>query len=283
MFKFYIYKIGQFIVNHLSIKAAYRFAMFCSTFQYYFSPRDQKAVKENLQVILKTNRKVSHEAREVFRNFGKYLVEFFRMAKDINREYINKYVKIENMNYLTDALKKNKGGIILTAHIGNWELGGVILSLLGFPCVAIALSHKEGPVNKLFNQQRESKGITVVQINGAFRKCLTALQENKLIALLADRDFTLHGEVLDFLGKKSIIPRGAAVFSMSTGAPIIPVFFLRDTKDHFLMQFEEPIYPEKNESEKETILSIMKKYTVLIEKKIREYPTQWLMFRRFWI
>ena len=79
-----------------------------------------------------------------------------------------------------------------------------------------------------------------------------------------------------------MIPRGAAVFSMSTGSPIIPVFLIRDAQDHFLMRFEEPIYPVKAGSEKETLLSIMKKYTALIETKVREYPTQWLMFRRFW-
>ena len=283
MFKFFFYKFGQFCVHRLPLQLAYKIAVFISDLQYYFSPRDRKAVTNNLIVILSTNDDVSSRVKEVFRNFGRYLLEFFRMAKFLNKDYIKKNVKIENLHYLDDILKKGKGGIILTAHIGNWELGGVIMSMLGYPIVAVALPHKERPVNDLFNSQREARGVAVVQTNGAIKKCIEALRQNKMVGLLADRDFGLTGEVMDFLGKKALIPKGPASFSEKTGAPILPTFLIREKEDLFTLTIEEPIYPPKEGTEREILLAIMKKYTSIIESKIREYPTQWLMFRKFWI
>ena len=283
MFKYCLYKFGQFIVRCLPLKLAYRFAVFMSDMQYRFSPRDRKAVTNNLKAILPDCDHVQVLAREVFRNFGRYLLEFFRMTKFMNQEYIQKNVTIKNLECIERVLKYGKGGILLTAHIGNWELGGVIISMLGYPVMAVALPHKERPVNDLFNSQREARGVKVVQTDGAIRKCIEALKHNGIVALLADRDFGLNGEIMDFLGKKALIPKGPAAFSLKTGAPIFPVFLIRKNDDHFMLTFEEPLFPLGEGTETEKLLSLMKQYTAVIEKKIYENPTQWLMFREFWI
>jgi len=111
------------------------------------------------------------------------------------------------------------------------------------------------------------------------------LRENKLVALVADRDFGLSGLELNFLNRRAMIPKGAAVFAAKTGAGIVPTFLIRNRDDRFTMIFEEPIFAPSEDggkSEEERVLSIMERYTRVIERKIREYPTQWLMFREFW-
>ncbi len=285
MFKFFIYKFGQFCVNRLPLPVAYSIASFLSDLHYWFSFRDRRAVKNNLKVIMGPEADVSFVAREVFRNFGKYLVEFFCMAKNLNGDYIQRNVEIKNLDRLENVLKKGKGGIILTAHIGNWEMGGMVLSKLGYCLMGIALPHKERPVNDLFNQQRQSQGITVVQTNIAVRRCLEMLKDNGLIALLADRDFSLNGEVMNFLNRKALIPKGAAVFSVKTLAPILPTFFIRQANDRFVLIFEEPIQPPEgtHADEEDRYLQLMRRYTDVMEEKIKAYPSQWLMFREFWI
>src|SRR3989338_9104766 len=135
MFKYFLYKFGQFCVLRLPLKTAYKIAVFISTLQYYLSPRDKKSVTHNLKVILGSRDDMPHLVKEVFRNFGRYLLEFFRMTKILNMEYIRKNVKITNISHLDHVLKQGKGGILLTAHIGNWELGGVVASMLGYPIV----------------------------------------------------------------------------------------------------------------------------------------------------
>ncbi len=297
MFKYLLYKFGQFCVNHLSPNAAYAMAAFISDWQYRLSFRDRQAVRHNLKIILGRQDHLEPETREVFRNFGRYLVDFFRMNRHVDKEFIQENVRIINRGHIDRVLAEGKGGIILTAHIGNWELGGVILSLLGYPVVGIALPHKERQVNRLFNQQRELKGMTIVQTTDAMRVCLEAIRNNKLVGVLADRDFTASGEILDFLGRKAFIPKGPAIFSKKTGAPIIPVFFVRENDGTFTLTCEAPMYPvndsfsrkqekvnnDKEEAERLNLIPTIKQYAAIIEQKIRQHPTQWLMFREFWV
>ncbi len=208
------------------------------------------------------------------------------MAKEIDEDFIREKVEIRNIGCVKEALSRGKGAIVISAHIGNWEMGGVLLNMLGCPTTVIALPHKERPVNNLFNKQREAGGGAVIPTSFAIRRCLNILKNNGMVAVIADRDFSASGEVLDFLGRKALIPKGAAILSAKTGAPFIPVFLMRE-KDHtFSLTLEDPIYPShecNGEIDQKTLLPLMKQHTAVIERKIRQYPTQWLMFRKFWI
>jgi len=286
MFRYPLYLIGQFIVNHLPVKYSYKIAMFLSDLQYYFSFQDRKAVRDNLRIIVGEQKNLDNLAKEVFRNFGRYLVEFFSMVKVVDEKYIRNNVRVENIHFVNQVLDQGKGGIILTAHVGNFELGAAVLSALDFPVHAVALPHKDRSVNNFFNSQRELKGVTVIPSNIAMRRCINAIHNNELVGLVADRDFGEHGTRLPFLGKTSSIPRGAAVFSLSTEAPLIPTFLLREANGTFRLVIEEPIYPPKSnrgEIDESMVFQLMQRYTKVIESKIRSYPTQWLMFRRFWL
>lgn len=254
-----------------------------SDVHYYLCSRDRRIVKNNLKLILSSEEKLSYFAREVFRNFGKYLIDFFKIERKLSDQYVSDHITIKNIDRLTEVLKNQKGAILLTAHMGNWELGGCVISKLGYPPIAVALPHKERSVNDLFNEQRAIEGMTIVPNNVAIRECIKGLRQNRIVALLADRDFKSNGEVVDFFGKKTIFPRGPAAFSLKTGAPIIPAFLVREKNDCFTLFFEEPIFPSKNGHSKTEQSDMIKKYVSVIESKIRAYPTQWFMFQRFWV
>ena len=285
MFKFLCYKVGQFIVSRLSLPAAYRFAMILSDIQYYCSFRDRRAVTRNLRKICPDATDIHRLAREVFRNFGKYLVEFFRMAGEIDQDFIRERVTVPRLDYIEQALARGRGVIFLTAHIGNWELGGVVMSLLGYPPVAIALPHKERPVNNLFNRQREARGVTIVPTYSATRRCLGLLRQNKMVAVVADRLFGGHGVVLDFLGEQAEFPRGPAIFALKTGAAIVPLFLTRTGGDRFELTVSAPIYPPEDSGhgrpDDERLTGMMRQYIKVIEEQIRRHPEQWLMFRDY--
>ena len=212
MLKYYFYKCGQALVGIFPLKFAYRVAVFLSDLKYFCSPRDRQAVKDNLRVICEDGVDIDLIARGVFRNFGKYLVEFFSMPT-FTEEFIRKNVTFENRHRLDEALQKGKGVIIMTAHIGNWELGGLVLGRVGYSLTAIVLPHKEHSVNELFNRQRAEGGVTVVPASSAIRRCLRTLRENGIIALVADRDFSATGDAMSFFGKQTMIPRGISMFA----------------------------------------------------------------------
>lgn len=291
MLNYILYIIGKFIALRIPLKVAYFFAVFISDLHYITSKADRDAVWANLKVIFpdKTNEEIRVIRRRMFRNFAKYLVDFFRFSK-VDEEYIRKNVKVENIYHFDQALKRNKGVIVLTAHLGNWELGGVVISLSGYPFWVVALSHKNKKVNDFFIAQRQSKGIQVIPMGGAARQCFHLLKENKMVALVGDRDFTEKGIKVDFFGKKTYLPLGPAFFAMKTQAAIITGFMLRNPDDTFTLKINKPVEFDmkeqstiKPQDKEEYLLKIIDTYKVVMEDYIRKYPDQWYMFRRFWI
>jgi KDO2-lipid IV(A) lauroyltransferase len=284
MLNYILYKIGQFIALHFPLKIAYKLAVFVSDLHYIVADKDRLAVKENLKAIFpeKSDREINRIRIRMFRNFAKYLVDFFRFSK-IDNEYIKKNILLENIHYIDEALSKGRGAIILSAHIGNWELGSVVFAVLGYPLWIVALPHKHKNVNNFFNFQRQLKGIKVIPLGRAVRRCLNILKDNGIVALAGDRDFTEKGIVLDFFGKLTFLPEGPAAFCLKTGAPIVPAFMLRDKDDKFTLRIGKPLEGAISNNDKKYLQELIIRYKTIIEDYIRSYPEQWYMFRRFWI
>lgn len=290
MFNYILYRIGKFIALRMPLKIGYKLAVLISDIRYIFAVSDRKAVTENLKAIFpeKSEQEIRNIRKQMFRNFAKYLVDFFRFSK-LDTEFINKNIKIENIHYFDEALSKGKGVIVLTAHLGNWELGGVVIARLGYPFWVVALPHKNKKVDGFFNHQRESKGIHVMPMGKAARQCLNLLKENKMIALAGDRDFSEKGIIVDFFGKNSLLPLGPAAFSIKTQSIIVPGFMLRNPDDTFTLKIEKPIEvsaPQDTNwlsNKNNSLLEIINSYKIILEDYIRRYPEQWYMFRRFWL
>ncbi len=282
----YIYRVGQFIVCYLPIQWAYALAIVLANIQCFISTTDRQAVASNLNAVLKRPA-TPQEIREVFQNFARYMVDFLSMTKRVDHQFIKNNIVADGIEYLNDALAAGKGGIIVSAHLGNWEMGGAIFPLLGYPVAAVALTHQDPQVNIFFNAQREYFGCAVIQTNVAVRRVIEHLKMNKLVAILAERDFGQHGVRMPFLNRTAMIPKGAAAFSIKTGAPIIPCFFIRtEQQASFKIYFDKPIYPPKGNNDKLTDKELevyINQYLAVIERYISAYPTQWLMFRDFTI
>ncbi|MBF0387323.1 MAG: lysophospholipid acyltransferase family protein [Candidatus Omnitrophica bacterium] len=285
MVQYFLYRIVIFIIHCLGRQRAYGFARLCADIHYYSSPTDRRAVTNNLQQILKTRDGLPVKAREVFRNFGTYLVDFFFMDKMVDARFVKEQVSIEGYEHLTSALARGKGVVILAAHIGNWEMGAAVMNQLGHPLTAIALPHKDRRVNELFNRQRIAQGVTVIPSNIAVRGCVLALRKNKCVAVLGDRDFGSFGEPLVFLGRPTLIPKGAAFFAHKAGAAIVPSFFVPDGRGRYVLSFGAAIIAPEGpaDNERDIELSLMKQCVAAIECKVRENPLRWLMFREFGI
>ncbi|MCM8791769.1 MAG: lysophospholipid acyltransferase family protein [Candidatus Omnitrophica bacterium] len=277
------YRIGRFLAEHLPVSISYFIAVIISDVHYFFAHQDRKEVFDNLKVIFpyKSKKEIATIRRKLFRNFAKYLVDFFRFSK-LDREYIRKKIQVENIEYLKEALSYQKGIVALTAHFGNWELGGILMAIMGFPIWAVALPHRDRRVDEFFNFQREKKGLKVIPLEEATKRALELLRQNKLVAILGDRDFTSTGIILDFFQKPTLFPLGPAIFSLRTGAPIVSGFIIRKYKDYFILRFEKPIYPPQNGNLKENIRILISQYKNIFERYIRRYPDQWYMFRKFW-
>ena len=284
MFFYTLYRIGYFFANALPLKLAYGLAKRVSDIQYMFSKKDRDSVAQNLSVITKKDIDECQKlARQVFRNFGLYLVDFFRMS-NLNVEDIKKRVKVEGIENIDGILKQNKGGIVLTCHIGNWEMGGVVMAMLGYDISALVLNHKHKNINDFFIKQREEKGLKVIPIDHSMKRCVSALRKKGLLAIAGDRDFTNNGVVMDFFGMPASIPKGPAMFALKTNSPIIPGMLVRQDTFNYKLIFDTPIDVREipGMDKDEIIKEADKKIVSIMEKNIRAYPDQWLIFRKFW-
>jgi len=280
---YYIYKLVKFITLRLPKKVMYCIAEFLAHMHYLTSKNDREAVVNNLKVIMvKSNEEIRESSLEVFKNFGRYLVDFFR-SEEITEDYIKKHIKVEGLHHIDAALKKGKGLIVTSAHISNWELSAIVTAMLGYPLSIVAMVHKDKRVNDLFNAERIRAGVKIIPLGKAVRECIRDFSKNRMVALVGDRELGQGGIVVDFFGRKAIMPRGPAFLSLQTGAPIIPGFIVREGKDNFRFTYESFIEPVDTGNRTADIFSLTSKYIAVIERYVRKYPEQWLVFRKFWM
>lgn len=279
-----LYRMGYFLVNALPLKTSYRIASFAADICCMASFADRRNVIKNMETIsggCADKRALRRMARELYRNFAKYLVDFFRSSK-IDKEYVGRFVKVDGTKNIDAALAKGKGVILLSAHIGNWELGGSVVSIVGYPISAVVLSHKNKKINEFFQRRRLAGGLTPIEMGASLKACYRLLTSNNILALLGDRDFSRNGMMLDFFGKKTSFPKGPSVFSYRLGAPIVPTLLVRQPDDTFTMTFEEPIYADSAKNESDAVLDLGRKCASKIESYVRKYPTQWYVFKDMW-
>lgn len=283
MFDFILYKIGQFLSLVLPLKLSYHLAEFLADLKCFFTPLDRQAVIENLKAVTgeKDKKILTQYTYQMYHNFAKYLVDFFRFSK-VDNNYIKKYIKIENLNYIDNILKKGKGLIALSAHLGNWELGAMILAKLGYPLNAIVLDHQEKLVNHFFVKQRSLGGLKMIPLGASIRRTFECLSNNEILAILADRDFLKNGFKMNFFNKPSIIPKGPALLSLRLSSPIVPVFLIREPDDTFSFVFDAPIYFSPTGNRDSDLVALTQACVKVMERHIRRYPSQWFMFRKFW-
>jgi len=274
-----LYALGVAMLRTLPAEACLRAAERLAECQWRASRRDRQAVETNLRVILGTDDGRSKGlAREVFTNFGRYLVEFFtaHAARELQ-------VTIEGFDHLRALSRARGGGIILTAHLGNWELGAVILRRLGFRVCVVALPHRDPWVNGLFDEQRRRCGVEIIPLGPeATRQGLQALRSGALLGLVGDREFGDQGIAVSLFGQTVAMPRGPALLSLRTGVPVVPVFLTRERPWRFRLAVEPPIAPTMSraaEPEKADVQALTERYRDVMARYIRQFPSQWLMLQ----
>ena len=276
---YYLFALGKIVSQLVPRKVAYFVAWLCAVARFYLCRKDREIMIYNLLAVSKDEKKARKQAKGAVINFAYYLVDFFRYSK-LNKRFIDKYVKVDGLEILQRLAADSKGVIILALHLGNYEMGAAVTSILGYPLSVVALPHKDKRVNRLFDGQREMVGLKVIPANVAVKRCFSLLKKGGRVAFLADRDFAGHGLKAKMFFRDAIMPKGPAFFALKTGACIVPSFFVRENKWFYRLKFEEPIFIDSDGVSEE---SIVDKYVPVLEKYIEKYPDQWYLFEKYWL
>ena len=283
MSDYMMYKAARFISRALPLPYSYALGRRISDFCYLFDHKGRRCVISNIRHILEhqgkkpDNAELARMARENFRNFGRYIVDFFHYDR-MTPNSVERLAEIENPEALRLAHKAGRGVLLASAHLGNWELGGAILHALGYPITAVAYPQRTRKTHELFQAQRRRRGVNILTFGEAARGVLRAVKRGDLIGVLSDRDYTLNHEPVLFFGAPARLPSSPARISMRTGAPILPTFLIRREAGRFLLRFYDPLFPEEFKSQNDLRLRL----TAILESEVSRNPSQWYIFDDFW-
>ncbi len=224
-----------------------------------------------------------------WRNYGRYASDF------ISFPHLNIDQVVRNMHDLSEgqhgwqghvrtALRAGQGAILTSAHFGNWDMAGAILAR-EIPVSAVAETFSDKQLNQLLQDQRKEKGIGIIPMEGSVRRILRILKQNELAAIIVDRPVTEdQGIEVIFFGRKTYVPSGPAALALKSGAAIVPGFAWYGHHNKYYTRMFPPIFPQESKGEERAkeISRLTQRMYDAIEVMIREWPTQWYMFRQFW-
>lgn len=215
--------------------------------------------------------------KEVYRNLSETFIEILSMTK-VNKRYIDKYVKVRNIERIEKASKNPKGMILLSAHFGNWELSTVTSVMKGFPLYILARDQKMKRLNELLNKLRELKGNVVIRKGADIKNLFRVLYDGKAVGILADQNAGPRGKLMDFFARLASTAVGPYRVAAKTGAWILPAFIHREKGPYHELVLEEPMIIKNGED----LNQYLTKYNRLLEGHIRNYPGQWLWMHKKW-
>jgi KDO2-lipid IV(A) lauroyltransferase len=259
---------------------------------YLLMPRARRGVKANLRVISRgrwDKREIGALARRTFQHYGQYLLDYMVMA-GLTAERKGRMVARElGQGHMVQVLKQGKGVICITPHLGNWELGGLLLAFKGADLYVLTLDETDAQTKAFRERMRAQKGIKNIYINpddptpAAILEVVKVLKEKKVVAMLGDRPGNNNTIEVDFFGRKTPFPMGVATLAMATGAAVLPVFVVLKGGKYWGI-IEHPIYFQSH-SRKErepAIRAGMEALARVFERYITEYPDQWYNFYPYW-
>ncbi|CAN5764234.1 N/A [soil metagenome] len=181
-----------------------------------------------------------------------------------------------------DAAASGKGAIIITAHLGPFDLVASLLTVRGYPLSALTVRTTNRFAFHSVAFLRSAQHMRVLETSsGGLREVIRLLNRGEMIILLSDRDFFLSGRETMFFDEPTTLPIGAVRLARDTGAPIIPFFAYRRKRGNDLV-IREPIMVPRNENREADVAAGLDQVARELEQAIRKAPDQWVLFQRVW-
>jgi KDO2-lipid IV(A) lauroyltransferase len=229
----------------------------------------------------KTTDEIADLGREVFIGLVRIALEFVHIRRLSRMEFIRSNVRLVNHETLHEALKEGRGVVIITSHLGNWELEGAVTCTLGLPLNAIYFQQSNFLADSFFNRIRTRTGMRLIMKRNAVRETLQALGRNEMVAFLSDQDAGDSGVFVPFFGRSASTVKGPVYFGLKTGAPVILTHFIRTGTDSYDFIMER--VPMKTTGDFEAdVRTNTQIWSGMLENVIRKYPEQWFWVHKRW-
>jgi KDO2-lipid IV(A) lauroyltransferase len=269
---------------HLGAHAVIGFVMFLHA-------RPKRAIARNLARVLDrppASRVVRRAVDEMLVHFAVYWVDLFRFAQ-LPAERLRAQLVEGSRRALEPLVELRDSGrriILITAHIGNWELGSVLAGQAGLPLAVVYVPDAFGEAESFRSSLRGAGAIEEIPIHPEQRfaslPVLRAFERGRLVALQGDRDWNDRGLRRSFLGAEAKFPLGPFHLARMTGAVLVPVFIAYAEGRRFEIELGDPIEVERGDDRERDVGRALDAWIEVLERAVRRWPTQWYTFYDFW-
>jgi predicted LPLAT superfamily acyltransferase len=278
------YRIFVFICSRFGLRPAYLLLRFVAFYYLIFSWSSTRPLFQYFR--LRMGYSILKSVIMVYRNyyvFGQTLLDKIMVMAGIRNEFTYHFDGEEN---LQEIVQKRKGGILLSAHVGNWEAAGHFLNRLETRINIVMFDGEQRAIKQYLDQVTGTKNFKVIVIKNDLSHVYAigdALAKNELICLHADR-FLEGNKTIQrkLLGVEALFPYGP--FSLANGfnVPVSIVFGFKESSTHYHLYGSKPIIRAASESKSEFIERLVTTFVNELEGKIRMYPAQWFNYYNFW-
>ncbi|RKX25793.1 MAG: hypothetical protein DRP47_09205 [Candidatus Zixiibacteriota bacterium] len=282
---YYLAKLVIAILNFVSRRFAQAIGAWIGLLAWRLSNRDRHRINRHLFIVYGDKLTASDRiriGRDFFINSGKNLADVVRFRKH-PPDKLKHLVTIEGLDHYHAALRKGKGIVGITGHIGNFEFLAAYMSSQGYKIAAIAREMYDRRFDKLLVANREMVGLTNFSTTESPRKLLRWLADNGTLGVLIDTDsHRVRGDFITWFGRPAYTPIGQTLIGLKAGAAFVPMVCVRTDEDryHIIIRPEINILPTGN-TDKDT-RNVTQTCVWELEKIIDQYRSQWIWMHNRW-
>ncbi len=242
-------------------------------------PQRVAVVQRNLQLLEASLKKKS--ARRVYGEFGKTLADYFYIGTRPPGKAVRIIAKIDGEEHLRQAHERGKGALVVTAHFGLFELGGLFLAQRGFPCAVLTYPEPSGALTEWRARFRRGWGVETIEIGTdsfAFLQIAERLRQGNFVATLIDRPHPSDNTPVSLPNGTAHFSAGILLLAAHGGVPVIPATMVRQADGSYHAQIFPPLFIEERGSRAETLRFYSRQIADRFIPVLRAHPEQWYQF-----
>jgi Kdo2-lipid IVA lauroyltransferase/acyltransferase len=252
---------------------------------YHALSRLRRVGERNLELALPELSRVERRRilHGVYRHLGWQLVEFCRMRR-YTPENTRGWIRTDGLERYLAAQARGKGVLVLTGHLGAWELSSFYHSLMGHPMGMVIRRLDNRLLDDYVNSIRCLHGNQVLHKDDFARGLLTAMRAGEAVGILMDTNMTPpQGEFAPFFGIQACTASGLARVALRTDAAVLPGFMVWEPAEaRYVLHFGDELVFAQTEDAEADVLAATAQCNQVLEAWIRRYPDQWLWIHRRW-
>ncbi len=280
------FRLARFLANILPRPVAQAVAGSLGRASCSFNKKSREALRENLQLVTgMQGESLDQLCRENFANFTRMLADYFYCTGGTSERAGGLLQEWRGFENLTAALERGKGVILITGHLGNWEVGGILLALKKIPMTVVTLEEPTTELTRWRDDYRKRMGIKTITVGSdkfSFVEMIKTLRSNEAVAMLVDRPYAGSGTPVRFFGRETLFSTAPALLWQHTDAAVLPAFVLQNKKGRYLSFADTAIPMERHDDQQKAIAINTQLVATAFEAIIREHPEQWFNYVPIW-